>query len=195
MLPRTFFRQTRLGLELATLPHFFGHRGIFDAGMPLDHWTWRCSATWLVKLVISPMISYIITLYLYPSIYPSISYDYWWSQKKGLGNHQINHGGKVEPSLAKAFRRAFEGFREWDLVRLPNQPLFWLMWIDEDSKILLRENVLRYNSIVYIYDYMIIYDIWLYIHVWCDLLYVIYIYVVCSVYILYTYYINTSTEK
>ena len=38
MFPRTFFRQTRLGLELATLPAiFFGHRGIYDAGMPLDH--------------------------------------------------------------------------------------------------------------------------------------------------------------
>ena len=142
------------------------------------------------------------------------------TREKGLGNHQITHGrwpkcaarGKVEPSLAKAFRRAFEGFREWDLVRLPKQPLFWL-WIDEDSKILLRENVLQYNSIVYIYiwlydytyDYMIIYiymSVWSYIYMiiytclgWFTICNLCNLYVVCSVYIFYTYYITEKTKK
>ena len=141
-------------------------------------------APWILWVIHYHTIS--IYIYIYISIYISI-YILWLlvipqKREKGLGNHQITHGrwpkcaarGKVEPSLAKAFRRAFEGFREWDLVRLPKQPLFWL-WIDEDSKILLRENVLQYNSIVYIYMIIWLY-IWLYDYIYIYECMIIYIY-------------------
>ena len=174
-----FFQTNPFGLGIGYTPAFF--RGGNDAGMPLDLEVF--SYLLLVKLVIyiSHDIIHYHTISIYIYIYPSIFYNYWWSPKKGLGNHQITPGRWPKWLAGTRWSRLWRKPSDEPSKALESgiwcgcpATAFWLMWIDEDSKILLREHVLRYNSIVYIYMiiwlytyiyiFVIIYDyIWLYV--------------------------------